>query len=467
MKESLSNPKKTIHFEISERKLLLRVLDVLVVMLSLYGADQVLEINYFEFKTQTLQWSVLLSLYLLLFNTVFELYDLPTAANVERTFKNSIPASLSVVVTFLFTPFISPMLPERRLEILYFFTVVWLSLLIWRLLYIKLFTIERFNKKILVIGKPDDFLLIKNDLCKVHPDCEVLGYSPNKENTQQTQENYLHFEADKLDNYVTENRISEIIIAANHAKKISKELYNALLLLLEKGFSIREYSQVYEEFTHRIPVQHVGKDFYRYFPYSRSHQNRLYLFIHKLMDIVLAVLGLSFFMLFLPLILIGNLLGNRGPLFYKQVRVGKYNQPYKIYKLRTMVIHAEKNGVVWAQKNDSRVTPFGRFLRQSRIDELPQLLNVLRGEMSVIGPRPERPEFVDQLSKKIPFYQTRHIICPGITGWAQVKGGYASNENDALEKLQYDLFYLKHRSFYLDLIILVKTFSTIIFFRGQ
>lgn len=459
--------KKTIHFEISERKLLLRVLDVLLVMLALYFSDRVLDINYFEFKKETLQWPALLSLYLLLFSAVFELYDLPTAANLERTFKNSIPAALSTVVTFLFTPFISPMLPERRLEILYFFSVVWLSLLLWRFIYIKLFTIERFNKKILVIGKPNEYALIKEDLCKVHPDCKVLGYYPNKQQTPENQENYLHFEAEKLEDYVAANQISEIIIAANHDKKISKELYNALLLLLEKGFSIREYSQVYEEITHRIPVQHVGKDFYRYFPYSRSNQNRLYLLVHKLMDIIFALIGLSVLAVLLLPILIGNAIANHGPLFYKQIRVGRNNEPYQIFKLRTMVTNAEKDGAVWAQKNDARVTPFGRFLRGSRIDELPQLINVLRGEMSIIGPRPERPEFVDQLSKKIPFYQTRHIICPGITGWAQVKGGYTSDEKDALQKLQYDLFYLKHRSFYLDIIILVKTFSTIIFFRGQ
>lgn len=463
----LQKQPKTIHFEISERKLLLRIFDVAVVLVSLYGADQILEINYFEFQKETLRWPTLLSLYLLLFNAVFELYDLPTAADVERTFKNSIPATLSTTVTFLFTPYISPLLPERRLDILYFFATVWLSLILWRIIYIRLFTLKRFNKKILVIGKPDEFLLIKNDLCKVHPDCEVRGYYPALTQETQSCKDYLHFKAETLEEYVRDHQISEIIIAANNAKKISNELYNALLILLEKGYSIREYSQVYEEITHRIPVQHVGKDFYRYFPYSRSNQNRLYLLVHKLMDIIFALMGTTLLIVLLPFIFVGNLIGNRGTLFYKQTRVGKNNQPYRIYKLRTMVANAEKDGAVWAQKNDTRVTPFGRFLRRSRIDELPQLINVLRGEMSVIGPRPERPEFVDQLSKKIPFYQTRHIICPGITGWAQVKGGYTSDDKDALQKLQYDLFYLKHRSFYLDLIILVKTFSTVIFFRGQ
>lgn len=132
-----------------------------------------------------------------------------------------------------------------------------------------------------------------------------------------------------------------------------------------------------------------------------------------------------------------------------------------------MVTDAEKNGAVWAQKNDIRVTRFGKFLRKSRLDEIPQFFNVLIGEMSLIGPRPERPVFVRELSEKIPFYETRHVVKPGLTGWAQVMGSYGSSEEHSLEKLQYDLYYIKHRSLFMDLSILLKTISTVIFYRGQ
>jgi len=131
-----------------------------------------------------------------------------------------------------------------------------------------------------------------------------------------------------------------------------------------------------------------------------------------------------------------------------------------------MVKNAEKDGAVWASKEDGRVTKFGRILRKTRIDEIPQFINILKGDMSVIGPRPERPVFVKELSKEIPFYEIRHIIKPGLTGWAQVKGNYAASKEDALEKLQYDLFYIKKRSLFLDLNILLKTLSTVIFYRG-
>ena len=132
-----------------------------------------------------------------------------------------------------------------------------------------------------------------------------------------------------------------------------------------------------------------------------------------------------------------------------------------------MIVNAEKFGAQFASKEDTRVTKFGRFLRRSRFDEIPQFFNVILGDMSVIGPRPERPVFVKELSEKIPFYEVRHLVKPGVTGWAQVNAKYGSSEEDALEKLQYDLYYIKHRSLFLDISIVVKTLSTIIFYRGQ
>jgi lipopolysaccharide/colanic/teichoic acid biosynthesis glycosyltransferase len=216
-----------------------------------------------------------------------------------------------------------------------------------------------------------------------------------------------------------------------------------------------------------VPVQYVGRDFYKYFPFSRNNKNRLYLSTRRLLDIVVSLLGLGFACVFFPLVLIGNLMANRGPLFYSQVRTGKNDKTFKIFKLRSMVVNAEQDGAVWAQKNDSRITAFGHFLRKSRLDELPQFFNILKGDMSVIGPRPERPKFVKELSESIPFYLTRHIVKPGLTGWAQVNSRYGSSYDDSLVKLQYDLYYIKHRSFLLDINIIFKTVSTVVFYRGQ
>jgi lipopolysaccharide/colanic/teichoic acid biosynthesis glycosyltransferase len=172
-------------------------------------------------------------------------------------------------------------------------------------------------------------------------------------------------------------------------------------------------------------------------------------------------------LLFFPIIFIGNLIGNRGKLFYTQERIGKNGDVFQIYKYRTMVKNAEQNGAVFTTTNDSRITPFGKFMRKTRLDEFPQFFNILKGDMAVIGPRPERPVFVNEIAEVMPFYETRHIIKPGLTGWAQVNYSYGDSIADSLVKLQYDLYYIKHRSIFLDINIFVKTFSTVLFYRGQ
>jgi exopolysaccharide biosynthesis polyprenyl glycosylphosphotransferase len=344
-----------------------------------------------------------------------------------------------------------------------------IGILIWRWLYISLISSPRFFKRVLVVGDSFEIDKIVTNLEGADPNYKIVGYI----NTSDTvvaaglHKDIQKYPIENLNETVTENGISEIVVASDYTDGVTVSLYNQLINLLESGFPIREYMQVFEEITQRIPVQHVDKDFYRYFPFSRSNQNKFYQFFHRLFDIIASLIGLTCFFVITPLILLLNLIGNRGPLFYTQTRIGKNGRAFKIIKLRTMVKDAEKDGAVWAQKNDSRITRFGKFLRKSRLDEIPQFFNVLFGEMSLIGPRPERPVFVRELSKKIPFYETRHVVKPGLTGWAQVMGSYGSSEEHALEKLQYDLYYIKHRNLFMDLSIILKTISTVIFYRGQ
>ena len=157
---------------------------------------------------------------------------------------------------------------------------------------------------------------------------------------------------------------------------------------------------------------------------------------------------------------------NEGPLFYTQVRVGQYGKEFKIYKFRSMIVDAEKTGAKMASKNDTRITPFGKVLRAFRFDELPQIISVMKGHMHFIGPRPERKVFVDELNQIIPFYNCRHLVKPGITGWAQVKYKYGENLDQSINKLEYDLYYIKNKSIMLDLRIVFKTITTVIFSRG-
>lgn len=457
------------HFEISERKILLRLFDVVGVLLSLSLVRIILEFDYFRFDADNWSWTLVLLLYLNIFATVFELYDLQKASRFEVVLKNVLLTSSVTVLFFMLTPYFTPILPGNRLQIIFFFLAIAVPILIWRYTYITLISTPRFFKRVLVVGDSFDINLITNSLQKSDPNYMVVGFVNTDTNleTEIEETTLLQFEVDELLEAIRSHHINEIVVTSAYEKGLMLPLYNQLSELLISGFPVRDYIQVYEEITQRIPVQHVDKDFYKYFPFSRSNQNKFYVIVSRTLDILVSLVGLTFGILLLPFVLLGNLIGNRGQLFYHQERVGKNGSIFNIVKFRTMTKDAEVNGPRYADKNDHRITRFGMFLRRTRIDEIPQCWNVLKGDMSIIGPRPERPVFVEELKEIIPFYDTRHIIKPGLTGWAQVMANYGNCHTDSLEKLQYDLYYIKHRGVFLDLSIVLKTISTVIFFRGQ
>ena len=461
--------KSKIHFEISERKVLLRLFDVISVLGILYLLGIIFEFNYFQITQSNFYWTIILSLYLLFFGTVFEMYNLQLASNQFQILKSIVLTSSVTVLMYLLTPIITPSLPENRLQIILFYVAILTSLLGWRMVYVKFFASTRFFKKVILICDQDQVLELVTELQSVDPnykieafiDVSLIDYQKKEYDFVKT------IFLEKIDIFIRENSISEIVVATQKSENITVDLYNQLLKMLENGIPIREYTQVYESITQRIPVQYLARDFYRYFPFSRSNYNKLYLIFVRILEIVFSIIGLLFCFIISPLILIGNAIGNRGAMFYTQERVGQNGNIFNIYKLRSMVVNAEANGAVFATTNDIRITPFGKFLRKSRLDEFPQFINVLKGDMAIIGPRPERPVFVKEIADIMPFYQTRHIVKPGLTGWAQVNYAYGETLQDSLIKLQYDLYYIKHRSLFLDLNITVKTMSTILFYRGQ
>jgi len=461
--------KKGIHFNISERKILLRVFDIVSILVVLYLVSNIFVFDYFTITRENWRWVFVLILYVSIFGTIFELYDLQKSSKIEKI-STSIVFTVSVTVLFYFlTPFFTPLLPENRLQIIYFYFAIIFALFLWRIAYLTFIVSPRFFKKVLIVGETSHIKSIIDIFNDSDPNYKIVGFINCEINKQDKVKlkGIVEYNPKQIYQIIKEENITEIVIATYNSENITPEIYKDLITLLEGGFPIKEYTQVYEDMTQRVPVQFVGKDFYKYFPFSRSNQNKLYLFFFRFFDLLISFLGVLFGCLLLPLIVLGNLVANRGSLFYIQERIGKNGHLFRIIKYRTMVKNAEKNGAVWAKKGDERITPFGRFLRNSRLDEMPQFLNILKGEMSLIGPRPERPHFVRELSQSLPFYETRHIIKPGLTGWAQVNTRYGSSVDDSLLKLQYDLYYIKHRSFFLDANILIKTLSTIIFFRGQ
>jgi len=238
-----------------------------------------------------------------------------------------------------------------------------------------------------------------------------------------------------------------------------------LLQMKLDGVTFDHLASVYEEYTGKIAVENLRPSWLIFtdgFRKSRGHA-----IVKRVTDICFAAAALIVLFPVLLLVALAVRLTSQGPILYHQRRVGQNGRLFYVHKFRSMLADAEATtGAVWAKKGDARITPLGRFMRRSRLDELPQLWNILSGHMSVVGPRPERPEFVGALGEQIPFYAQRHVVKPGLTGWAQVRYTYGASVEDAMEKLQYDLFYIKHMSIGLDVLIMLATVKTVLLRRG-
>lgn len=247
-----------------------------------------------------------------------------------------------------------------------------------------------------------------------------------------------------------------VFIFENIPSEISKE---NILNLYKNGAEVVSVSQAYERYLQKIPVENITQSWI--IENINIKENIVYFLIRKTIDIIFALFVL---IITSPLILISIIfiyLYDHKNTFYMQERVGVRGKIFKLYKLRSMIVNSETSGAVWAEEKDSRITPIGRIIRKTHIDEIPQMINILKGDITLVGPRPERPEFVNELEGIIPHYQIRHIIRPGFTGWAQIKYRYARTINDSREKFEYDLYYIKNKNIFLDLGIIIRTIQII------
>lgn len=458
--------KKSSHIDISERKLLLRSLDIVVIILSLWFASKYYDFIYVDAKkTAFYQWVIVLSTYFLLFGEIFQLYNLKVSNNRFLVVRSIVLTTFVTTLLYIFSPYITPSLPENRLQIIYFLGLIIIPVIIWRFLYMWILFSPKFFKTIIIIGhnsKAESLLKLVRDknnhnIATYISNIEIEGFS-----------NFNDVKTANLSRLIEESSVTELVIStAGFSSDTIHNLNKQLVQLFEEGVNIKSFETYYEEATDRVPKEYLDYNFYKNINFSKNNDSRFYLFIHRTLDLVVSFFGIFSFIIFFPVILIGNLLGNRGPIFYSQERVGHHGKTFKILKLRSMIPDAESNGAVWAKKNDKRITAFGKFLRNTRLDEIPQFYNIIKGDMSLIGPRPERPEFVNDLEDKIPFYAIRHVVRPGLTGWAQVNYPYANTIEEQEKKLRYDLYYIKERSSFLDFKILIKTVTTVLFFKGQ
>jgi len=414
-------------------------------------------------------WFLILGLFWLVVAVINDFYSLETTLNLRATFYALLRISGLLLLVYLLIYFFSP--PQRlpRAVILFFSFSSFLLVGLWRTLYFLIFSRTPFRQRALIVGAgwagQTIAQILKENLDSTY---ELVGFVDDDPQKQERPTEGLPVLGSGRDliPLVKERGVSAVILAITH--EIHDELFKALVGCLERGIQIVPMPLLYEELTGRVPVQHIGDNWYVAMPLDHQGTTVLYPALKRVMDILLASLGLFLLGLALPFIALAIYLDSPGPIFYTQERVGKMGKIFRAYKFRSMVPEAEKKGkAVWAEKRDPRVTRVGRLLRATHVDEFPQFLNVLKGEMSVVGPRAERPEFVAELETEIPFYRIRYCIKPGMAGWALVRQGYGASKEDAVIKLEYDLYYIKHQSLWLDLSILLKTIVDTLTFRGR
>ena len=451
-----------------KRNVALRLVDLLITIAGIIGIALLFNLKYFSgFELKLLVWLITYAFYFLLFGEIFELYHISKSLDWYFAFRSVFLTTIFTTLAYILTPIIAPVLPDSRIEILLFFQAIFWSLLLWRVIYITLFFHPIFLKKILIVGDHKEIQLLMEIISNYSSEYKIIGYvSSEKINTIGDAIKWYPKENILLEKIVVKEKISTLIICGKAIKNSFQFYSNSILKIFEKGVVVISNNEFEEQLTNRIAKSRLNDFFYDYFTFSKYNSNHFYLKFISVFDVIFALIGLSLLVTIIPFIFIINLIYNKGPVFYSQKRVGKNGVVFKLFKLRTMIVGAEKGLPLWATKDDLRITPFGKFLRKTRIDELPQFYNVLKGDMRFIGPRPERPAFVSMLEEKLPYYTLRHVIKPGLTGWAQVKYPYANTVEDQEMKLRYDLYYLKERNLLLDFKIILKTINTILFYKG-
>ena len=465
----------------SERKLLLMVFDVLFLCFSLILAVSLRTdlLPSLEAVLLSSKWYVTLLIVWAVMANVFDVYNLARSADPGHSFWATAGAAGLTGFIYLGIPWLTPPLANRSYGVLFiFFAVVSVSL--WRILYASLFVQPVFQHRALVVGAGASGQALVSALQK--------NSSAGKANPFQGTGNIIVGFTDddpirvgelvlgipilgdsKNLVYLVESlEVDELVIAITESTSISPDLYEAILDCREKGLPIVTMPTIYERLTGRVAIEHAGLNIELATGQSDGAFLRMFNIVKRVIDIFGALAGIMLLCLIAPVVVLGNLIASPGPLFFRQDRLGRGGRVISVIKFRSMLPGAEEqSGAVWAAENDPRVTSFGRWLRNTHMDEIPQCINILRGEMSMVGPRPERPEFVEQLSKSIPFYRARHSVRPGITGWAQIHQDYGDSFSLAVEKLEYDLYYIKRAGFRLDTVIMLRTITKVLGLKGR
>ena len=399
-----------------------------------------------------------------------ELYEPHTAANWRKTIRGiTIAAFVGLVIYSLVFIIRAEPTSLPRVGVGAFLLYASLLSLLWRSLYIRFYSSAGQLRHFLVVGAGK----AGNTLAEVYleqtpPPFKLVGFvddDPQKLGGTVFGFPIISQSFDLLD-IIEKDKISDIVVAINGA--IQGTTFQTILDAQEQGVEVTRMPTLYEEMTGRVPIHHLESDWIIRSFTDQARASGMYLLIKRLLDIIGGLVGLLIFFILFPFVALAIVIDNGFPVFYSQPRSGQGGRVFKIYKYRTMHKDAEADGEIRpTEENDPRVTRVGNFLRKVRLDELPQFWNILLGEMSLVGPRAERPELVESFQKKVPFYRARLLAKPGLTGWAQINYGYVATVRDTEVKIEYDLYYIKHRSLIMDFNIMLRTVSTVLSRSGR
>ncbi|NMC45205.1 MAG: sugar transferase [Chloroflexi bacterium] len=399
---------------------------------------------------------------------MLDLYNVRKAGNRRDTIQGILISTVVATILYLFVFFVAEpnTLPRRGVAV--FIGSVAIFTLMWRFIYIDVFTAPTFLRRVLIIGAgrsgctmakiikniwPSPFFLvgfIDDDEQKKGRNIEGLAVLGNNRN---------------LLKVIREQHVTDLIFSISG--EMQPETFAAILQAKENGIEVITMPILYEELIGRVPIFLLEDDWILRSFVDHARSTSSYETLKRILDIFVATVGLFLLVVLTPALALIILLDGGRPILYRQERVGISGKPFTLLKFRTMRQDAEEDGKPrLAVENDERVTKVGRFLRRSHLDELPQFINILKGDISMVGPRAERPEFVHQLEQEIPFYRARLFVKPGMTGWAQINYRYASNVEESAIKLEYDLYYIKHRSIWLDITIILRTMGQVVGLRG-
>jgi exopolysaccharide biosynthesis polyprenyl glycosylphosphotransferase len=457
-----------------EQRTILLIGDLFVSILSLLGGlyfwaqkDAWLKFSPDFLKQRVEFWFYLLPFIWMVL--LVELYDPHRAKSLRKTIAGIALAALVGLLIYALIYLISRQGSLPRLGIGFFLLFAFLLTLLWRIVYIQIFTAKAFLRRVLVIGAgkagetiaqaynnlvPQPFFLvgfIDDDTKKIGKTLEGFPILAGNE---------------RLLEIIESKGISEIVIAISG--EMHGNTFQTLLDIQERGIEIIPMPTLYEELMGRVPIHHLESEWLIRSFVDEARVGGFYEIAKRLVDIIFGLVGMGFCVAAFPFVALVTLIDSGTPILYKQIRSGRGGKPFWVYKFRTMRQDAEKDGQVkLTQENDARITRFGNFMRRTHLDEFPQFWNVLKGEISIVGPRSERPEWIAEFQKQIPFYRARLLVKPGLTGWAQVNYSYYATVEEMAIKLEYDLYYIKHRNLLMDLLIIFRTVTQVVRLQGR